>query len=555
MIVLKNTPINQIFYILRNSKNGSGCWDLTHSNVEYNSNGTFTIAPPEGYDGLSSVTVKVDVKCSGITTSESEINSSNDGGDYTIGISSGYSWTATASEDWITVTPSSGEGGVAVVVITVSENEGDERTGTVTIVNDNGDVNVIEITQESGTASIPLTIEAITDGTLSIKCGQNHQARTIEYSIDDGGTWNSVTSSTSRTEIASLKAGDKVQLRGDNVSYYGNNLAYTGDFNVSGNIMSLISSTNYRELTELQGSSTFSYLFGYQSGLINAENLLLPATTLSENCYDGMFQYCSNLATTPILPATTLAPRCYWEMFRYTGITEAPALPATALAESCYDSMFTGCTNLTKAPELPATTLASQCYGNMFGSCTNLTQAPELPATTLALKCYEWMFQECTNLTQAPELPATTLANLCYRYMFYKCTSLEKAPELPATTMVYGCYKSMFDGCTNLTTPPELPATTLAQSCYSYMFEDCKQLTTAPLLPAATLVKYCYNSMFYGCSKLNYIKCLATVFPEDICTERFTLYVSPTGTFVCPDPSVWTTGTDGIPSGWTVETI
>lgn len=414
MIVLKNTPINQIFYILRNSKNGSGCWDLTHSNVEYNSNGTFTIAPPEGYDGLSSVTVKVDVKCSGITTSESEINSSNDGGDYTIGISSGYSWTATASEDWITVTPSSGEGGVAVVVITVSENEGDERTGTVTIVNDNGDVNVIEITQK-GSLSDYLTIEALTGGNLLYSYKEGAAAhldryKEIEYSTDKIN-WNSVSSPST---IAEMTAGDKIYLRGNNPAYSGleysdrllMNVSYWNYFTgsngltvkLSGNIMSLIQKEDFDQLTELTADRTFSNLF---EGLdvVDAGDLLLPATTLTYDCYGSMFMGCSNL-------------------------TVVPELPATALAAFCYSNMFRGCTSLTTAPELPATTLARDCYSQMFAQCSSLVNAPALPSTTLAEECYSMMFSGCTSLTTAPDLPATVLAIRCYSSMFLGCTSL-----------------------------------------------------------------------------------------------------------------------------------
>lgn len=141
---------------------------------------------------MSYVTVKVDVEgaCTGIETSESEINSAKEGGEHIIGISSSSAWTATASEDWITVTPNSGEGGVAVITITVSENEGEERTGTVTIVNDNGDVNVIDITQEEGEIDYStryLTLEATEAGTLKFKA-QNIEleGKEIQYRVNNG---------------------------------------------------------------------------------------------------------------------------------------------------------------------------------------------------------------------------------------------------------------------------------------------------------------------------------------------------------------------------------
>ena len=231
-------------------------------------------------------------------------------------------------------------------------------------------------------------------------------------------------------------------------------------------------------------------------------------------------------------------------------------LPATTLSDDCYYSMFHGCTSLTTAPVLPATTLANSCYTYMFNGCTSLTTAPVLPATTLTGRCYSNMFHGCTSLTTAPVLPATTLAGSCYNNMFHGCTSLTTAPVLPATTLATGCYGGMFHSCTSLTTAPVLPATTLANNCYNGMFNGCTSLTTAPVLPATTLATGCYSSMFNGCTKLNYIKCLATDISASDCIKLWTRNISSTGTFV-KDPNMsassWGTGANGIPSGWTVE--
>jgi hypothetical protein len=112
----------------------------------------------------------------------------------------------------------------------------------------------------------------------------------------------------------------------------------------------------------------------------------------------------------------------------------------------------------------------------------------------------------------------------------------------------------MFNGCTSLTTAPELHATTLAENCYQYMFQGCTSLTTAPSLPATTLVTYCYYSMFRGCTSLNSIKCLATDISASRCTSDWVNGVAGSGTFTKAESmSSWTTGINGIPSGWTVQ--
>ena len=366
----------------------------------------------------------------------------------------------------------------------------------------------------------PLTFEVLSPGELFFgHLPSDEFSRTIEYS-KNGGEWTSITSSlvtvsegeepvivSGGTKIPVL-TGDIVQFRGNN-AYYATDEAFSmfGSFEsrckIKGNIMSLINSTNFANLTTLESESTFANLFSLFVNLTDASELLLPVTTLTV---------------------------------------------------SCYESMFYGCTSLAQAPELPATTLATYCYDSMFQGCTSLAQAPELPATTLANYCYGFMFNSCSSLTGVPVnyLPATTLAEGCYSYMFDGCTSLTTAPELPATTLESSCYNSMFQGCTSLTTAPELPATTLVGSCYESMFYGCTSLVNAPALPATTLVGSCYNSMFYGCSNLNYIKCLATNISATNCTYNWVNGVASTGTFVKNSAMTgWITGAYGIPSCWT----
>lgn len=173
--------------------------------------------------------------------------------------------------------------------------------------------------------------------------------------------------------------------------------------------------------------------------------------------------------------------------------------------------------------------LAQSQFRRLFLDCTHLISAEHLflPTGTIIYKCYDSMFFNCTSLTTAPVLPATTLAEDCYGFMFGECTSLTTAPVLPATTLEKGCYNDMFYKCTSLTTAPELPATTLASLCYFYMF--------------------------YGCSNLNSVICLATDISASSCTSSWLNGVSATGTFTkAASMNDWTTGVDGIPSGWTV---
>ena len=198
------------------------------------------------------------------------------------------------------------------------------------------------------------TIEALEDGLTA-----NLSTNACEYRIDDG-SWNSLSAG---TNTASINKGQTLSFRGNLTpkSYSGiGTFTISNKCNLKGNIMSLLYGNNFEGQIDLSGKNyTFYKLFYNCKTIVDVSELILPATTLADNCYQYMFYGC-------------------------TSLTSAPELPATALANYCYSYMFQGCTNLTTAPELPATTLASRCYYNMFYDCTSLTTAPELPATTLA---------------------------------------------------------------------------------------------------------------------------------------------------------------------------
>lgn len=244
-----------------------------------------------------------------------------------------------------------------------------------------------------------LTIESLEDNnSISWYTSYTGIAKTISVSIDNGITWTEYLSSRGGTTIATLNTGDKVLVKGTNAQYASNSSNYNrflsnSSFIAYGNIMSLISGDSFVNADTLTGTYTFAALFREATGLTSAENLILPATTLANGCYNGMFSGCRSLTTAPKLPATTLADSCYRDMFNVcTSLTSAPELPATSLANSCYNSMFNGCTSLTVAPELPATTLILTCYRYMFWGCSRLNNIKCLATNISASNCtYNWV--------------------------------------------------------------------------------------------------------------------------------------------------------------------
>lgn len=186
----------------------------------------------------------------------------------------------------------------------------------------------------------PLTFNITSGGTIVWGASDASITKTIEYKLNDA-EWVSITSTTAGV-IINVVAGDKIQFRGNNATY-GNNYSEsysafsnsTAKFEVEGNIMSLINPTDFSTLTTLESRDTFCWLFSDCTGLTSAENLILPATTLTDSCYVGMFYDCTGLTIAPALPATDLAPFCYEYMFENCTSLNYIKCLATSLPNGC----------------------------------------------------------------------------------------------------------------------------------------------------------------------------------------------------------------------------
>ena len=252
-----------------------------------------------------------------------------------------------------------------------------------------------------------LTFIPLEDGTFTWNSpsSEEHELyNDIEFSLDGGITWNALEHDTSTPTV---EAGNEIMFKGlckPFVIEYERvgcgKFSSTCQFNVEGNIMSLLFGDDFKDKYTLINedvqtdyrASHFRFLF-LDCNVVNAKNLMLPATELTKGCYANMFSGCINLTEAPVLLATTLTNLCYYCMFDgCASLTEAPELPATELTEGCYADMFGGCTSLTKAPVLRATILQPYCYSDMFYGCTSLNEVKCLALDMSAEECtIRWM--------------------------------------------------------------------------------------------------------------------------------------------------------------------
>lgn len=198
------------------------------------------------------------------------------------------------------------------------------------------------------------TIESLeNNNTITASKVSSSRNPVIYYSLDDGETWSNQTLSSGTITFGTINTGEKIIFKSETAEWaiawnsY-NKFSGTKNFKIYGNIMSLVNGNNFVSNPSFAEASSFNLcgLFYGVTTLIDASNLILPATTLKTSSYNGMFRGCTNLVYGPKL------------------------LPALDVPADGYSSMFESCTSLVEAPEILATTVSGNTALNrMF--CMN----------------------------------------------------------------------------------------------------------------------------------------------------------------------------------------
>lgn len=271
------------------------------------------------------------------------------------------------------------------------------------------------------------TIESLQDGN-EIKMQRNKTPNNpvLEYSLDNGQTWTSITINGAKT-FAIINTGDTILFRGNNAKLATawdtyNRFNATKQFKVYGNAMSLLNGNNFvSNSTFDSGGYNLCGLFYGTTTLVDASNLILPATTLYTSCYNGMFRGCSNLVNGPKL------------------------LPALNVPADGYSSMFEGCVKLVEGPEIKATSISgATALNRMF--CMNrnskvtaaMTKSPILRITNPQdyTNAYQQLFCGNGNITEVTILAQGN--SLSFANWLNNTNSGGVIKKLQATTLASG---------------------------------------------------------------------------------------------------------------------
>lgn len=204
-----------------------------------------------------------------------------------------------------------------------------------------------------------------------------------------------------------------------------------------------------------------------------------------------------------------------------SGSTEVQEGDVLELISAGLNFDFNNC-SLTNYITFSGTTCGFEIEGNIM----SLLEWPDEIYRNNPEECWFLTSFGCGNCCEYFIPSADWVGSYMFHKLFLDCTGLTSAENLALPTdTLPNCYDSMFKGCINLKVGPKLPAEAPAQGAYEFMFS--------------------------GCTNLNYVKCLADDLTATGSTYNWLSDVSPTGGFLTPSTTNWSTGTSGIPTGWT----
>lgn len=305
-------------------------------------------------------------------------------------------------------------------------------------------------------------------------------------------------------------------------------------------------------LTTIVGNS--GYLFGYN------------VKTYGNYIFDSMFKDCTSLISCPYIKFTTYYITennfnhsngvCQYMFYNCSSLEYVDGLKITGNANSennylCYRMFYMLDPSSTNfygfKDQLNFENIGgNHTYQDMFFNCTKLKVASDAWQTDNKLNFY--------NLTNYIK---NTNQNISYAFyqMFYNCSSLteitcENYTIAPGSYTFYQMFA--YSGIIHHNICSDSSTTLPEYMCYG-MFMGCSQLLDYfSIYPAKWFETKSCVDMYNGCSSLNYIDASSISSPSSTSCARWVNGVASSGTFVKKSGSSWSTGINGIPSGWTV---
>ena len=233
-----------------------------------------------------------------------------------------------------------------------------------------------------------LTFTALEAGTFTLTIPasvKSSHLSSISYSLDNGKTWTTTNNDDTVITITTptvaeggtvLWKGSGTQMAVNSTSGNYSRFSSTGNYQISGNVMSLLYQNTFDIQKEIEATYALCCLFRNNDTLIRANDLEFPAMKLTDSCYREMFGDCYYLVEARFdLPAAIAPANAYRSIFGNDErlVTADVTIYAHTLYDNCCRWMCGGCKELTTAPVILATTLSgSGVLQQVFNGCKKL---------------------------------------------------------------------------------------------------------------------------------------------------------------------------------------
>ena len=240
----------------------------------------------------------------------------------------------------------------------------------------NNDSKPAEDFPETSMEETPLTLVAIEDGKITVTFYNGIILQNDIHYFIKGGPEQTIAKDTKGSYDIIVKKGDVVRFYSTNTSLGSGAVAAT-----RGLTRAVDSSAKYINIKP----SIKTEIYGNVMSLLKGKDNLESAVSIeAQNAFYGLFAGADKLVNS----------------------TEKDlVLPATTLKEGCYQDMFSGCKGIEKAPELPAPALVKDCYKEMFYDCSKLNHVACLATDITATDCTkDWLGKAGIEATSKPVL-------------------------------------------------------------------------------------------------------------------------------------------------------
>ncbi len=425
-----------------------------------------------------------------IILDESDIKITLDGGRKLVRFTAEDSWSAEvifdggSDDEWLTISPTSGEAGLVKMKVTLAPNAGKDARSARIEITSNGMRQSIEIKQAGTETPTDGEYEDVSDGDFGDDDDDSDDDSyngDLSGNMPDNEIWYL---STNGEKAVCNYDGFGVQILSETYKNGKGVIKFSGTVKV---IEVLAFEENLRSVRIPESVTKIgSRAFG---NCLNLKEITIPNGVTSID--DGAFSHC--IALTKVKMSENITSIGATAFYNCEDLKE---LNIPKSMKYIGNLAFSSCTSLTDIiiPE----GVESLGY-NVFSGCVNLVNAT-IPGSVTTMG--STTFSDCSSLRNVTLTDGLTIISLS---MFDNCTSLTNI-TIPRSVKSIG--NSAFKGCTNLSNVVIFEG---VESIESSAFYGCTGLTTIAIPASVTKLGY---EAFKGCTSLKEVYCKNTTPPS-----------------------------------------